>query len=88
MYSFDFLRLKYGMTHNHALLFVCFLTTDATRGGCLSIKRDGAQGQEREEVVFSYNDRVDEITGNDFRNIIANFVETAVALRTQLVSER
>jgi len=70
-----------------------------TRGGCLSIKKhrrpgnavDGSQGEgsaDEEEVVYSYNDRVDEITFLDFRNILLNFVQTAFALRPKLLSLR
>ena len=36
------------------------------------------------EVVFSYNDRVDEVNHGDFRNILVNFVETSLCLRRKL----
>ena len=52
-----------------------------TRGGCLSVKRNIA-GQP--EVMFSYTDRVAEITARDFANIIVNFAETAVLIRKKL----
>jgi hypothetical protein len=31
--------------------------------------------------VFSYNDRVDEVGSRDVRNILLNFVETALSLK-------
>lgn len=52
-----------------------------TRGGCLSIRR---QASDHCEVVFSYNDRVDEVSCRDLRNILLNFVETSLSLRRNL----
>lgn len=43
-----------------------------TRGGCLSL--DGRK------LVFSYTDRVDEIDASDFRNILENFIDSAMRL--------
>jgi hypothetical protein len=78
----------------HVALTMCTTCsyTGETRGGCLSIKRreEGAEGSSNGgssnggsgcEVVFSYNDRVDEVTARDVRNILLNFVETALAFK-------
>jgi hypothetical protein len=53
-----------------------------TRGGCLSTTRnlDG-----RSEVLFSYSDRIPEVTADDFRTTLFNFVETAASLRQKLM---
>jgi hypothetical protein len=53
-----------------------------TRGGCLSTTRnlDG-----RSEVLFSYSDRIPEVTVDDFRTVLNNFVETAAYLRNTLL---
>jgi U-box domain len=75
----------------HVALTMCttHLYTGETRGGCLSIKRreEGAEGSSNGgsscEVVFSYNDRVDEVTARDVRNILLNFVETALAFKAK-----
>jgi U-box domain len=76
----------------HVSLTMCTTCsyTGETRGGCLSIKgrEEGAEGSSNGgssscEVVFSYNDRVDEVTARDVRNILLNFVETALALKTK-----
>jgi hypothetical protein len=53
-----------------------FLQVD-TRGGCLSIRNQG-------ELVFSYTDRVGEITAKDFSNIFRCFIETTLNLRDRL----
>ena len=58
-----------------------FLQGD-TRGGCLSVR---SRSGKREEVMFSYTDRVPEICGRDFSNILLNFVETSVVLRRKLM---
>lgn len=36
------------------------------------------------EILFSYVDRVQEISSRDFRNIMENFVETAISLRRKI----
>jgi len=58
-----------------------FLQVD-TRGGCLSVRKheDG-----RSELVFSYTDRVREITASDFTNILRSFIETSQSLRSELL---
>ena len=64
-----------------------FLQGD-TRGGCLSIRRHVTASSNRNkkgEIMFSYTDRVSEISAHDFSNVLLNFVETAVALRDKLV---
>lgn len=35
--------------------------------------------------MFSYTDRVPEVSARDFSNILLNFVETAVTLRNKLM---
>lgn len=52
-----------------------------TRGGCLAIRNhdDG-----RKELVFSYTDRVREVTSKDFTNILRSFIETILTLRERL----
>ena len=59
----------------------CSFFAADTRGGCLSVKRNNS-GQP--EVMFSYTDRVAEITARDFVNIIINFTETAVLIKKKL----
>jgi len=69
-----------------------FLQGD-TRGGCLSIRRQcagttnrgGITNGNKGEIMFSYTDRVTEISSRDFSNILLNFVETSVALRDKLL---
>jgi hypothetical protein len=70
-------------TTKDRILELNFLQGD-TRGGCLSAKKheDG-----KAEVLFSYTDRVSEVSAQDFCNILLNFVETAVSLRSKLVAE-
>jgi len=48
-----------------------------TRGGCLSLDSDN-------KTIFSYTDRVDEIDASDFRNILENFIDSAMKLHTLL----
>jgi hypothetical protein len=57
-----------------------FLQGD-TRGGCLSIRSKEAG----DEIMFSYTDRVPEVSARDFSNILLNFVETSVVLREKLL---
>lgn len=45
-----------------------------TRGGCISLD------PMNDEVMFSYSDRVSEVAGTDFRNILENFIDTALTL--------
>jgi hypothetical protein len=69
------------MDINTNLLLVCYFLGE-TRGGCLSTTRnlDG-----RSEVLFSYSDRIPEVTADDFRTTLFNFVETAASLRNKLM---
>ena len=39
----------------------------------------------RKEIMFSYTDRVPEVSARDFSNILLNFVETSVTLRDKLM---
>lgn len=59
-----------------------FLQGD-TRGGCLSIRKNNSSDQ---EIMFSYTDRVPEISARDFSNILLNFVETSMVLREKLLN--
>jgi U-box domain/Tir chaperone protein (CesT) family len=52
-----------------------------TRGGCLSVRTTEAG----KEIMFSYTDRVAEVSARDFTNIFLNFVETTVRLRDKLL---
>lgn len=52
-----------------------------TRGGCLSVRRHSG----RQEIMFSYTDRIPEVSSRDFSNILLNFVETSMALRDKLM---
>ena len=66
-----------------------FLQGD-TRGGCISIRRNiigtnSRRDDSKGEVMFSYTDRVTEISARDFSNILLNFVETSVTLRDKLM---
>jgi len=45
-----------------------------TRGGCLSCEKSNG------DLFFSYSDRVAEINATDFRNILENFIDTAISL--------
>ena len=45
-----------------------------TRGGCISLD------PMNDEVMFSYSDRVGEVAATDFRNILENFIDTALTL--------
>ena len=45
-----------------------------TRGGCISLD------PMNDEVMFSYSDRVAEVQATDFRNILENFIDTALTL--------
>jgi hypothetical protein len=54
-----------------------------TRGGCLSLRKskDGSMG----EIIFSYSDRISEVSSRDFSNILLNFAETSASLRDKLL---
>ena len=60
-----------------------FVATGHTRGGCLSLRNH--DGADREEVIFSYMDRVPELDAKVFRNVLLNFIETATLLRDQFM---
>jgi hypothetical protein len=45
-----------------------------TRGGCLSCEKTNGN------LFFSYTDRVEEVDSTDFRNILENFIDTAIAM--------
>jgi|GEM_PF-1397982 len=55
------------------LLQLNYLQQD-TRGGCVSLD------PMNDEVMFSYSDRVTEVAPTDFRNILENFIDTALSL--------
>jgi hypothetical protein len=55
-----------------------------TRGGLLSSKNCGSDGVE--VILFSYVDNVNEICEREFLHILMNFVDTAVSLRSKLLS--
>jgi hypothetical protein len=61
-----------------------FLQAD-TRGGCVSLRTSQSEN-EPWEMMFSYTDRVSEVTADDFSNILLNFVETAVLVRDRLMA--
>ena len=50
-----------------------------TLGGCLSL-----DSPTNTKVIFSYTDRVDEIDAAEFRNILENFIDSAMKLYTIL----
>ncbi len=49
-----------------------------TRGGCLALD------PMNDDVIFSYSDRIDEINPTEFRNVLENFIETALNLYKEL----
>jgi len=49
-----------------------------TRGGCLSID------PVNDEIMFSYTDRIAEVNSTDFRNILENFIETALNMSKEM----
>jgi hypothetical protein len=49
-----------------------------TRGGCIGIDSTN------DDVIFSYSDRINEINGTEFRNILENFIDTSLQLCKQL----
>ncbi len=67
------------VTYMKKLLQLNYLQQE-TRGGCLSLD------PMNDEVMFSYSDRVAEITSTDFRNILENFIDTALTLSKALSS--
>lgn len=50
-----------------------------TRGGCMSLD------PVTNEVVFSYADRIDEINGTEFRNVLENYIDTTLKIYGQLL---
>ena len=50
-----------------------------TRGGCMSLD------PVTNEVVFSYADRIDEINGTEFRNVLENYIDTTLKIYSQLL---
>lgn len=58
-----------------------------TRGGCISVTKvmnDGNKGIDLSEVLFSYTDRVMEISSHEFKNVLENFTITTVGLHQQI----
>ena len=49
-----------------------------TRGGCIALD------PMNDDIIFSYSDRVNEINGTEFRNILENFIDTALNLSTEI----
>lgn len=49
-----------------------------TRGGCIALD------PMNDDIIFSYSDRVNEINGTEFRNILENFIDTALNLSTDI----
>lgn len=49
-----------------------------TRGGCIALD------PMNDDIIFSYSDRVTEINGTEFRNILENFIDTALNLSTDI----
>lgn len=47
-----------------------------TRGGCLSCEKSNGGNN----LFFSYTDRVEDVDSTDFRNILENFIDTALTL--------
>eukprot|EP00521_Asterionellopsis_glacialis_P014571 CAMPEP_0195293276 /NCGR_PEP_ID=MMETSP0707-20130614/12087_1 /TAXON_ID=33640 /ORGANISM="Asterionellopsis glacialis, Strain CCMP134" /LENGTH=289 /DNA_ID=CAMNT_0040353953 /DNA_START=202 /DNA_END=1071 /DNA_ORIENTATION=+ len=52
-----------------------------TRGGCLSVQKTSFGS----EILFSYMDRVFELSAQDFQNILENFIDTTTKLRKQIL---
>jgi hypothetical protein len=53
-----------------------------THGGCLSVRPRNVG----KEIVFTYTDRVSEVSPKDFSNIIFNFAETSFDLKCKLMA--
>ena len=51
-----------------------------TRGACLGVDKN------TNELILSYTDRINEINSTDFRNILENFIDTALKLEKDLKS--
>lgn len=85
LYTKHLVDLDNDAANNHRLcanaLALNFLQGD-TRGGCLSIRNN----HDSKEIMFSYIDRVPEVSARDFSNILLNFVETSVVLREKLLN--
>lgn len=54
-----------------------------TRGGCLSVQKTPFGS----EILFSYMDRVFELSAQDFQNILENFIDTTTKLRKQILPD-
>jgi Tir chaperone protein (CesT) family len=84
LYTKDLLPDANSLDEEHQLyrraMELNFLQGD-TRGGCLSVRSHSGH----KEIMFSYTDRVPEVSARDFSNILLNFVETAVTLREKLL---
>lgn len=70
-----------------------------TRGGCLSLsplplhsspssstEPSSLPDNDHHKITFSYTDRIDEIDAHDFRNILENFIDSAMRLHEELFS--
>lgn len=66
-----------------------------TRGGCLSLsppplhtssstEPSSLTDNDHHKITFSYTDRIDEIDAHDFRNILENFIDSAMRLHEEL----
>jgi U-box domain/Tir chaperone protein (CesT) family len=83
LYTKDLLEDASSLDHDRLYrraMELNFLQGD-TRGGCLSVRSHSSH----KEIMFSYTDRVPEVSARDFSNILLNFVETAVSLREKLL---
>lgn len=49
-----------------------------TRGGCIALD------PENDDIIFSYSDRVREVNSAQLRNILENFIDTALTLSTKI----
>jgi len=59
------------------ILYLNYLQQE-TRGGCIALD------PMNDDIIFSYSDRVNEINGTEFRNILENFIDTALNLSTEI----
>lgn len=67
------------LTTTKKLLQLNYLQQE-TRGGCIGLDPTN------DDVIFSYSDRINEINGTEFRNILENFIDTSLQLCKQLDS--
>jgi hypothetical protein len=77
-YACAVLFSRFNNSDYECLLFLRYVSG----GGSLSVRKLELGS----EILFSYVDRVQEISSRDFRNIIENFVETAISLRRKIRS--